>query len=239
MPTPFRTPARCSNCGGPFDLTEATLKWIVSETRSPGYLPLLVGESVRRYALGPLAWLRHGIPGIKYKRPEIYRGPKLLVRKTGVGVSATIDYADAYTNQVVYIFRLHPAAPTHVTLECMLALLNSRAMYFFLAKQHGETEWRSHPYLTQAQILGLPAPEFASAGARRAADTLTALVRPVLRGGNPLTARLDALVERHVARLLGLTRSDYKAIYDTLDTVEALLPVRALKSVALSHVFPD
>ena len=57
------------------------------------------------------------------------------------------------------LFRPKPNAK-HVCppLEFMLAVLNSRAMYYFLAKKHGETEWRSHPYLTQKQVLDLPMP---------------------------------------------------------------------------------
>ena len=44
-------------------------------------------------------------------------------------------------------------------LESFLAILNSRAMYYYLTANSGETNWRSHPYLTQKQLLNLPLPE--------------------------------------------------------------------------------
>jgi hypothetical protein len=179
--------------------------------------------------------------GIKYKEPALYRGPKLLVRKTGVGLSASIDHSGAFTNQVVYIFRLLDEFKKSLPLELFLAVMNSRAMYYFVVKQHGETEWRSHPYVTQTQILNLPLPDLTKAcvNNRDVVKQISRLLCPYLKKCKLPSTTVDAKLERLVARLLGLSKKDYKVIFSTLESLEELLPVRALRRISIDDVFVD
>ncbi len=52
--------------------------------------------------------------GIDYKSPNWYEDEKLLVRKTGRGIYATIDRTGAYTVQAIYIFKLCPDRLEHM-----------------------------------------------------------------------------------------------------------------------------
>jgi SAM-dependent methyltransferase len=239
QPRPNTEQTNCRHCRAPIDLLNSTVESVVTAEKVDGYVPFIVGECIQRYVLGPCLWIDPGKEGLNYKALETYDPPKLLVRKTGVGISATIDYTTAYTNQVVYIFHLKVAALANVTLETCLGILNSRLMYYYLVKMHGETEWRSHPYITQQQILDLPVPFGGKRGVVSKSDCVgihkavkTCCTRNT---GIPLDA--DARIERHVANLFGLSRVDYETIYATLDNVQSLLPVRALKSVPLKAIF--
>lgn len=239
IPMPAMPQTRCMHCGTALvDIAEDAVS-IVREKRMNRAVPFIVGESVGRYNLKQSLWILQNFEGINYKDRSIYRGPKLLVRKTGVGISAAIDYTNAYTNQVVYIFRRRQEdSACGIPLEFFLGVLNSRAIYYFLTKRHGETEWRSHPYVTQSQILALPLPS--KDVLMRKSDTIrriTSLLLPHTRRGVELPAQTDAAVERLVAKLFGLKKKEYESIYATLDSVQELLPVRKLKRVGLADIF--
>lgn len=230
----------CRHCLTIIDLAKHTAEVIVSKSRTADMKPLIVGENISRYAVSQPRWIDTSKVGIKYKNYAIYEGDKIVVRKTGVGISASIDYSGAYTNQVVYIFRLHDNLPIDVTLEFLLALINSRAMYYFLVKNHGETEWRSHPYVTQKQILDLPMPTVANNKTTQAIiNKVTNLVKPYLATNMPLPKTADAEIEQLVASIYGLNKDDYQTIFDTIHDVEALLPVRALKSLRIEDIFKE
>lgn len=238
-PLPSAHQPLCGHCGIALENTSKNAISIVRNKPGDKTVPFIVGESVGRYRLSRSLWILSGYDGINYKEQETYVGPKLLVRKTGVGISATIDYTSSYTNQVVYIFKHHKSAgDKRVPLAFFLALLNSRAMYYFLAKRHGETEWRSHPYLTQTQVLSLPVP-MKSVLTQKAdrIQELDARLTPYIKKGLELPASVDAYAERVIADILGLTRTDYAAIFKMLHSVQGLLPVRKLKQVKFSDIF--
>jgi hypothetical protein len=239
MPAPERTKPLCPHCRRPVIVGVDQLSSIVGEAPTEHGVPLLVGESVRRYFTAQGLWIVTDRKGIDYKDARIYSQPKLLVRKTGVGLSAAIDCSGAYTNQVVYIFLPKPSITEAVPLECFLGILNSRAMYYYLVKSHGETEWRSHPYVTQGQILGLPFPltEGGCAGSGEVLEKMAEIIRPHVRANRVPSPEDDARIERLVARVFGLDLQDYKSIYQTLDSIEPLLPVRTLLQLRLADIF--
>jgi adenine-specific DNA-methyltransferase len=238
MPLPKSKAHTCAHCGFVIAVESASVEVIVHETNQPNCTPLLVGESVKRYACDVKKWIDTTRDGINYKKKEIYSGDKIVVRKTGVGITATLDYSGAYTNQVVYIFKLNTHVTT-VTLEFALAAMNSRAIYYYLAKNYGETEWRSHPYVTQTQILKLPFPEIKvnDAKQREIINSVTNLVKPYLEKGQVLPTHVDAMVEGELAQFYGLSYSDYGTIYQTINSVQALLPVKAIKDVKIEDIF--
>ena len=240
LPLPSAAEPKCPHCESGLLMSPSRIACIVSNDKSERYKPLLVGENVRRYTIRSNYWIDPKKDGLNYKSGDTYSAPKLLVRKTGVGISAAIDYTTSFTNQVVYIFRLQKELAARVPLELFLGILNSRAIYYYLAKKHGETEWRSHPYITQTQILQLPAPDLGSLrnGRSHMVAQMVDLLSPYTAQNLDLPARIDAKVERIVADMYGLGRKDYEAVYNTLDSVQELLPVRALKKISVADIFP-
>jgi hypothetical protein len=105
MPLPTSKNPKCLHCDSAIDLSKTKTEVIISKKRFKGSSPILVGESVRRYSITSQFWISTHNKGINYKSISLYHEPKILVRKTGVGITATIDYSKAFTNQVVYIFR--------------------------------------------------------------------------------------------------------------------------------------
>jgi adenine-specific DNA-methyltransferase len=241
LPLPNGADSCCPHCKARLALSPRRIASIVSVERQVGFKPMLVGQNIRRYKIDSTCWINLHADGINYKETSTFAAPKLLVRKTGVGISAAIDYSKSYTNQVVYIFRLKDSISSRIPLEVFLAILNSRLMYYYLVKNHGETEWRSHPYITQKQIMDLPSPGIANFGNgfKEAADELVALIKPYTTRNMDLPLEVDARVERIVAALYGMNRRHYENIYETLDSVQELLPVRVLKRITIADIFSN
>ena len=70
------------------------------------WAPILVGEDVQHFNLQNRFKILLNYNGIKYKKPEKYNLPKILIRKTGNGIISALDYNKRYTVQVVYQFSL-------------------------------------------------------------------------------------------------------------------------------------
>lgn len=229
---------KCNHCGEKADMLTVEKQSIVSKQKHKGYKPLLVGESIRRYSISSQYWISVNNEGINYKNISIYYEPKIIVRKTGVGITASIDYSNSLTNQVVYMFR--PRVDTDlepVPIELILAIMNSRATYYYLLKRFGESEWRSHPYLTQSQILNLPLPNLLEEKYKSVGEKIVSKVKPYLEKGKEIPKKVDAEVERLVAELFELSRGDYEVVYSTLAGVENLIPVKALTEVKVEDIF--
>ncbi|WP_305464221.1 Eco57I restriction-modification methylase domain-containing protein [Photobacterium leiognathi] len=202
---------------------------------------IIVGEAISRYDLNSDLWIELDKKGINYKKLEVYSGNKIVVRKTGVGISASIDYASCLTNQVVYMFKLKESATDKTFIELFIMILNSRMAFFFVAMTNGEIEWKSHPYLTQNQILSVPAPKLENLSE----DSLTRLERyayelkKVIKSGKPIPEKLDAKVERLVADIYGLDYEDYKFIFMAIEKSQELKSVKALKMIDIDDVFNE
>jgi len=236
IPIPNSTTKKCPECGIKFSVAGSKTDVIVSSTKSAHSVGLINGYDVKRYHCKPSSWIKMNMNGIQYKDASLYKGNKILVRKTGVGITASIDYSNSYTTQVVYIFKLRKES--NITLEFVLALLNSRAYYFYLMKNYGEIEWRSHPYLTQNQVLNLPIPNIENKERVSMMNEITRMVRSQIKGGTQeIPSVIDAKIERMVSQLFALTKSDYKIIFDAINSAEELLPIRALKDLQLNEIF--
>jgi adenine-specific DNA-methyltransferase len=237
MPVPNTNMAKCSHCSSSVDLSYAETTRIISKTWFKGSKPILVGESVRRYSISSRYWISVNNEGINYKNISLYYEPKILVRKTGVGITATIDYSNALTNQVVYMFRSRVDQTSPVPIEFILAVMNSRAIYYYLLKNYGETEWRSHPYLTQSQVASLPLPNLDKSSAIISQKKIVAMLKPYLEKDQQIPKSIDASVEALVASMFELSRTDYEILYKTLNSTQGLVPVKELTGVHISDIF--
>jgi hypothetical protein len=222
---------KCQKCGNSYNPQLAEKTTIVFSKPVPNSVPLITGSDLKRYVGVPSKWITTDKKGINYKPKSLYKASKILIRKTGVGLTATLDYSSSYTTQVVYIFRTK--STTYPDLEFFIALINSRAYYFYLAKSFGELEWRSHPYLTQSQILSLPLPTLNSEQNKNTIQRIVSLLRPVLKDGKKPTMEIDLKLELLIGKLFSLTKNDYKIIFNAIEESDELLPVLDLKSISI------
>ncbi|MEA2074641.1 MAG: TaqI-like C-terminal specificity domain-containing protein, partial [Euryarchaeota archaeon] len=127
---------------------------IVSDIKiNEDYYPFLVGEDIDRYIIRSQHFIKLGIRGVDYKDESLYFCPKILIRKTGRGINATIDYTNRYAIQVIYIFK-----PKNEGYDAryFVLLLNSELLKWCYLNKFGEKYKQVFPHLRQQDILALP-----------------------------------------------------------------------------------
>ncbi len=122
-------------------------------------VPFLVGEDIGRYKIKRKRSLKLGEGDVDYKDEELYKAPKILLRKTGKGLNGVIDYSDSYVIQVIYIFKKKSNLEKPLVKcseEYILGILNSKLMNFYYFSKFGEKNKQTFPHLRQGQVLDLP-----------------------------------------------------------------------------------
>lgn len=92
-------------------------------------IQVLKGESIYKYVLTHVFYFdftRKNITGRTTDRSKLGCSPKILIRKTGDSIVATLDESGVFPEQSLYF----TYGETSIDLYCLLGLLNSRLMNF-------------------------------------------------------------------------------------------------------------
>jgi hypothetical protein len=242
-PVPVRVvdSTTCVGCGNQYPMARFERVTIIRlrdvNVSSNNWHPLIVGEDVRRFQCQASREIRVDAPGIRYKGTLRSAGPKLLIRKTGIGLHASIDDTGALTVQAVFHFIPKNHAPNFL-LDYLAGVLNSRVMLAFYLKRSGENEWRSHPYVTPKTLVSLPVPDpFADGSTSRQAQAIAAVVARLRAADKPI-AELDLTLEGLVAGLYGLGLEECRWVGSVLHHAQPLRAIAALRLLDGARISP-
>lgn len=238
-PLPQSESVTCSACGYRWKSRNSVIETIVRRNDGDlrrGWHPLIVGEDVDRHGCTVSRMIRVGVSGIRYKPLPVFAQPKLLLRKTGIGIKASVDNSGAATNQVVFHFVCKPNTPALI-LDYLAGVLCSRVMLAWHLKRQGEVEWRSHPYITPRMIRRFPVPVPDSRGDWAQVRAIADAVRK-RRSVDQHDSPEDLLVERLVAGLYGLSERDMQWVLEVLASAQQLEPIRTLRLESAALVAP-
>ena len=234
--TPTPRPPRavaCGVCKSEYSSADAEQEIVVRDLgeirEDDTWKPLIAGQDVRRYHAYPSRLLRLDVPGLAYKNPESFQGDKLLIRKTGVGLNAAVDRSGALTTQVVYHYKRLPNTPVSFILDYLAGILNSRFMLAYHLRTRGDSEWRSHPYITQRVIEELPVPQVVIGTDRHVIARKLGEAARSLGNGTAHDVRRELQVESLVAALYGFDSTDWRWALRVLDTAESLEGIRNVR----------
>jgi tRNA1(Val) A37 N6-methylase TrmN6 len=217
---------KCQDCKNEIRIDKDDIFTIIKEGKQTNSVPIIVGENVRRYISTHDRYVVLDEAGISYKPKEQYDSPKVLIRKTGLGIKATIDYNNDYTTQTVYILTYNNTNNKN-PLEYYLALLNSRAVFYFYLKKYGENEWKSHPYLTKEILFTLPIKEYEESDIDKKIVTLCkSLMKKYSRSK-------DKKMERLVMEKYGLTAEEIGTVLKAINQMPDLSAINNMKMEAL------
>ncbi len=237
-PAPTRPRAvTCAGCGRTAHSDEMLTERIVLNEPDciPGFMPFIVGEDIGRYELSCSRQIKLGVPGINYKVQELYGQERLLVRKTGIGLKATVTKKIAASNQVVFHY-VPRSKDMSFFLYYVLGVLSSRTMFAYHLRKSGENEWRSHPYVTPKSLaaLPIPTPEVGTQAWRQAVEIANRVRKHLRYQGR--SKKLDLEIEGLVAGLYGLGQSDLGWVKKVICDAQNLEPMRALGEFDASSI---
>lgn len=232
MPIPKKKDGllKCSHCQNGFSLENISSEAIISSCfpdniDAPKFL---AGEDLGRYTYRSKSHILLNYDGINYKDSDLYRQPKILVRKTGVGITAVLDYDNHYVNQVVYVLTRKNIA-IHIPLEFFIAAINSRITTYYIIKKFGSANWCTHPYLSQSMVGELPMPNFSdfSEGNWESVRKITSLVEMVCKE-NHISNDVDIEIEKELVGLYNIPKDAFLDMISTIESVEQLVPFKRL-----------
>ena len=212
---------KCISCDAPFSIGKDNRHSIVFDTNQQDSLPMFVGENIQRYATKGNRFIRTGVPGIKYKMPKIYLGGKFLIRKTGLGINATIDPTSTMVSQTVHILRMKVHDDDE--LYYYLGVVNSRLIYYYYLKKHGEIEWKSHPYLTKEIIFSLPLCRYEKSSL---SEKISRLSRKL---SMEYERQVDLELERLIEQLYHITPDEKQIMVKCINTMPDLSAINNMK----------
>jgi len=224
----------CAHCSHNYKVENALNKdIIVKETKESENLKYFIkGEYVNRYHISKYDYIDISKDGINYKEANYYNGDKIVVRKTGVGIYATIDKNNSYTPQVVFIFKPKEDISEefkNYSLEYFLGILNSRLMLYYYYKKTGQTEWKSFPYITQDRVKQFPIKkiDFTNPNEKELHNKITNLVKRMI-GVNSIDKDIDYEIESLVMNLYNITPDMKTQIWNELKSVQKLRIIKEI-----------
>ena len=125
----------------------------ISLSSKNGYKPFLAGEDIGRYYISGNRWIDPNMDAVNYKTESLYNGTKILIRKTGTGINATLDTDNYWVIQVIYIFK---KKRNKYNERYLLGLINSQLMTIYYFAKFGEEHKQAFPHLRQTCVKQLP-----------------------------------------------------------------------------------
>lgn len=240
IPKPKKESLRCPHCGQNLRAKEVVSNQIIREISDKSFNGstsrlFVAGEDMKRYSFATTKRIMLGFNGINYKSESLYSEPKILVRKTGVGITAVLDYKGCYVNQVVYVLKHKTTSEKEqIPLEFFIALLNSRVITYWILKKYGASKWVTHPYLSQQMVGDIPVPDINSFtehdwnGMTRVCN----IIKDTYRYCDGIVSDPnDMMIESIILRLFRLKQADFGNIYDAIDKAEKLIPYKRLLTI--------
>lgn len=241
LPRTTSTFVICPHCRCKLPIDTLCKKGIITSNPRTNSRQFISGENIARYKCTPISYIELGVKGINYKSETLYKEPKIIVRKTGVGITAGMDYNNCWVNQVVYILRRKQDLPSCITNEVILAILNSRILTYYIIKDKGSNGWKTHAYLSQSDVGSLPFPQIDVSDPKivETLSRITTLVEQLAKDDEYISPEKDSEIERYVAGLFGLNKQQYQVIFDAIKGVQQMIPFRRLGTISPEHIFEN
>ena len=128
----------------------------LEDKKSKNTVPFMVGSDVNRYESTNSKYLKLNEKNINYKDSKWYQNEKILFRKTGLGINATLDISNSYVIQVVYILKIKEKVDSKLSYKYSIGFINSKLVEFWYFKNFGQEDRKTFPHITQGKIKELP-----------------------------------------------------------------------------------
>lgn len=207
----------CSKCNKKMEVNN--FRQLISHVKSLTNSPIFVGENLHRYTINTEKYIELNVEDIDYKEKIFNNKKLLLIRKTGLGIYATVK-SNCLTTQSIYV--LQPKV-TDEELYYYLGLINSRLIYFFYIKYFGENEWKSHPYLTKTIIFSLPLKKY------ELSELSLSISKKAKKLSEYYSTIVDIELENEIFNLYNISSVERKKIISELKKLPNLTAINQMK----------
>ena len=207
----------CSKCNKEIKVNNS--RKLISSEKTSTNKSIYVGENLHRYAIDSEKYIETNVNDVDYKEKVFKNKRLLLIRKTGLGIYATVK-DNCLTTQSIYV--LQPKVSDE-ELYYYLGLFNSRLIYFYYIKEFGENEWKSHPYLTKSIIFSLPIKRFESNELSLSISTKAKTL------SENYSASLDVKLENEIFNLYSINKNERVKIISELQKLPNLSAIKQMK----------
>ena len=205
-------PKPCESCGLTLTTDTVQLRHILVPKPAANTAPWIDGDAInRRYGkVQPAAHIDLSASWA-FKAQSLYTAPKILVRKTGVGINATYDDTGAYFPQTIFFYRLKPdEVERGIDHRFVLGTLLSRTMVYRWFKRSGDVDVaKAFSYLTHSRLRTFPIPhvDLKNPEDQQRHTDIVENVQAMLDGA-PLGGPEDLSIEQSLRKLWGLSPDD-------------------------------
>jgi len=210
----------------------AVSKSVSRKRQSSGQMKVLKGENVLRYGLEGnfwFDWKKSNLAGGTQDTAKLGATPKVLLRKTGSPLYATLETKGLFPEQSLYF--LYPREGIRCDCRFYLGILNSRFFHFFFMNRLG-TNLDSTPQIKKVHLDAFPLPtlRFDNPSDKARHDQMVAKVEAMLAAKKELAkaktdkdktyyeskcVSLDGQIDRLVYDLYGLTAEEIAIVEKT------------------------
>ena len=196
---------KCIYCSNDYIVEEKNVSYLISDSKSDKNIKIFVGENLQRYKTTGNKYINNRPDIIDFKSDLFNQMDMIMVRKTGLGIYASLNN-NILTTQSIYILK-----PLKKDIAYYyLALLNSRLIYYYYMMKFGENEWKSHPYLTKSIIFSLPLIKYReNEKTKQISDLAKMLTKSYLES-------TDLMLENSIFELYGINENERKLIIKRL-----------------------
>ncbi len=175
-----------------------------------GFKKFLRGEDIDRYSINSNVFIDTSYSNIDYKNDSLYRGTKILIRKTGSGIIAVVDDEYRYVIQTIYVFKKYNNSP--LDERYILGFLNSKLIAFWYNYTFGEKDRRIFPHLTQGKVLVLPILNISSTKQKAIINNVNKILSVKMKNTQMNTKNLEDQIDIMVYKLYNLSYEEVEII---------------------------
>jgi len=199
--------------------------YTVKETCPKGWRPLFRGGHVERYRLAVTGEFVHYGEWLAAPRaPELFEGPKILVRRTDDVLRAALEEHGGVAVNSCHVIKILDSRSERPAYEYLAACLNSRLLQYFFERKNPQMVGKTFAEIKVVYVERLPVRviDCANEVESEIRDTLIGLARRVTsaRTTNPSAdvSPLEAEIDQLVYKLYGLTTDEIALVEESAAT---------------------
>ena len=185
-----------------------------TKKKTENWLPFFDGKDIGYYSLlwNNNNWLNYGPWLAEPRKPEIFEGEKILIRKiTGKTLIAHYIPYTSYCNTLLFVLKLKPDKAI-ISYKALLGILNSRFIGWYFRKKFQITDEDTFPQIMIRDVKQFAVPNLKNEITEAIEEKVLFILRNKDTDPDTDTTKLEQDIDKLVYQLYDLTESEIQII---------------------------